>query len=277
MKNLFLFLLISILLPSSTWQSINSSMVKPMDMELISSDIENTVIKFSMDGFHLVESDDSKGFIVKTENGASLLEKGLPDLQKMTKSIIVPDQASMSVNIISYKYEDFENIHILPSKGNLTRDVNPNQVPFSYGDIYKKNEFYPNEISELGEPYILRDLRGQAVTFNPFQYNPVTKTLRAYSEIVVEIISNDLSSINTINRTAQSLKLATEYDEIYNSHFMNYENDNRFTYFVDQGNMLVISNSAFLSTMQPFVDWKNKEAFQLKLLAQLKQVLVPHK
>ena len=141
MKNFLLFLFISILIPSTTWQSINSSVVKPMDMELISSDIDNTVIKFSMDGFHLVESDNSKGFIVKTENGASLLEKGLPDLQKITKSIIIPDQASMSINIISYKYEDFENIHILPSKGNLTRDINPSQVPFAYGDIYTENKF----------------------------------------------------------------------------------------------------------------------------------------
>ena len=234
---------------------------------LISSDIDNTVIKFSMDGFHLVEANNSKGFIVKTENGASLLEKGLPDLQKITKSIIIPDNANMAVNIISYKYEDFENIHILPSKGNLTRDINPNEIPFAYDVAYKKNEFYPNQISELGLPYIIRDLRGQAVSFNPFQYNPVTKTLRAYTEIIVEVISDGTSSVNAINRIDEPLKLASEYDEIYNSHFINYDNDTRFTYLLDQGNMLVVSNTAFLSTMQPFVDWKNKRGIPTEMVS----------
>ncbi|MAR14832.1 MAG: hypothetical protein CMG21_00005, partial [Candidatus Marinimicrobia bacterium] len=267
MKKFYLFLFISLLLPSSTWQAINSSIAKSMNLELISSDIDNTVIKFSMDGFHLVKASNSKGFIVKTENGASLLEKGLPDLQKITKSIIIPDNANMAVNITSYKYEDFENIHILPSKGNLTRDINPDEVPFAYDQAYKKNEFYPNQISELGSPYIVRDLRGQAVSFNPFQYNPVTKTLRAYTEITVEVVSKGTSSINAINRIDEPLKLASEYNEIYSSHFINYDNDTRFTYLLDQGNMLVISNSAFLSTMQPFVDWKNKRGIPTEMVS----------
>ena len=89
MKKLFLFLFISVLIPNSTWQSINSSVPAPMNMDLVSSNIENTVIKFSMDGFHLIPVNDSKNFIIKTENGASFLEKGFPDLQKITSSIII--------------------------------------------------------------------------------------------------------------------------------------------------------------------------------------------
>ena len=171
MRKIFLFLIISILMPSSTWQAINSDFPKPMDIELISSNIENSIVKFSMDGFHLIpdkNSRDFKGFIVKTENGASNLESGYPDLQKLSSSIIIPDASNMSINIVSYKYEDFEDIHILPSKGNLTRDVNPAEIPYQYNKVYKTNEFYPNQISELGTPYIVRDLRGQTITFNPF-------------------------------------------------------------------------------------------------------------
>ena len=82
MKKIFLFLLCSILLPSQTWVGINSNAPKPMNIEMIESNIENTKIMFSMEGFHLVPTNDSKKFIVKTENGASLLNKGYPDLQK---------------------------------------------------------------------------------------------------------------------------------------------------------------------------------------------------
>ena len=173
MKKTILFLLLSLLIPS-TWQDINSSVPTPMSAELISSDIDNTKIKFTMDGFHLIAIDDknSNNYIVKTENGASIMKSGYPDLQKFSKSIIIPDDAKMSINIISYKYHDYEDVNIAPSKGNLTRDINPDDIPLLYSDFYEENNFFPSNIAELGNPYIVRDLRGQVLSFNPFQYNP---------------------------------------------------------------------------------------------------------
>ena len=263
MKKIILFLLLSLLIPS-TWQDINSSVPTPMNAELISSDINNTKIKFTMDGFHLIEIDDKNlnNYIVKTENGASIMEFGYPDLQKFSKSIIIPDNSKMSVNIISYKYHDYENVNIAPSKGNLTRDINPDDVPLVYSDFYGEDNFFPSSISELGNPYILRDLRGQALSFNPFQYNPVTKILRVYSEIIVEASPNGYSEHNSITRVSDTVTLSSNYDEIYKSHFINYNNDNRFNYLVDQGNMLIISNPAFINYMQPLVNWKNKKGYQ---------------
>ena len=229
---------------SNTWQNISSSIPKPMNFDVISSNINTTKIKFTMDGFHLIPSSDSKmiSYKVKSENGASILNQGYPDLHNISKSIIIPDQSKTSVNIISYKYHDYENIFVIPSKGNLSRDIDPKDVPIQYSGAYKKNEFYPSSISELGEPYILRDLRGQTVSINPFQYNPFTKTLRVYSEVIIEVVSNGLSTNNTIQRVSNAIKLSSNYDEIYKEHFINYNNDTRFQYLVDQGNMLIISN-----------------------------------
>ena len=47
MKKMILFLLLSLLIPS-TWQEINSSVPTPINAELISSDINNTKIKNSI-------------------------------------------------------------------------------------------------------------------------------------------------------------------------------------------------------------------------------------
>ena len=259
---MFLLLLVTVIMPN-TWVNINSSEPTPMLMELIDSDVNQTKIKFSMDGFHLVPSSDSKrvSYVVKSENGASLLELGYPDLHNYTESIIIPDNAKTTVNVLSYKYQDFEDLFIMPSKGNFSREINPNDVPIQYSDAYKKNEFYPKEITSLGSPYILRDLRGQTVSVNPFQYNPYTKTLRVYTEIELEVVSSGLSTENSIERVGNTVKLSSNYEEIYKEQFLNYENDNRFQYLVDQGNMLIISNDAFLSFMEPFVEWKNKKRY----------------
>ena len=75
MKKIILFLLLSLLIPS-TWQDINSSVPTPMNAELISSDINNTKIKFTMDGFHLIEIDDKNSdiYIIKSENERALTD-----------------------------------------------------------------------------------------------------------------------------------------------------------------------------------------------------------
>ena len=218
MKKLTLFLFLSLLIPN-TWQNINSGDPTPMNIELISSDINSTTLKFTMDGFHLIKSDETSfdSYSVKGENGASILMEGAPDLHNFSTSIIVPDQSKMSVNIISYKYHDYENINIIPSKGNLTRDINPDDIPLVYSEVYEKDDFFPSNISELGNPYILRDLRGQSLSFNPFQYNPVTKTLRVYSEIIIETLSDGYSENNSITRVSDSITLSSNYDE--NRHF----------------------------------------------------------
>ena len=62
----------------------------------------------------------------------------------MTSSIIIPDTYSMSLNIIEFEFEEFENINILPSKGNLSRDINPSSVPFTFGEVYNIDDFIKN-------------------------------------------------------------------------------------------------------------------------------------
>ena len=57
MRKIVLIALFALLIPN-TWQNINSEIPKPMDIELISSDINKTEIRFTMDGFHLIPSGD---------------------------------------------------------------------------------------------------------------------------------------------------------------------------------------------------------------------------
>ena len=42
----------------------------------------------------------------------------------------------MSFNIIRSEFTDYENINVVPSKGNLSRSVDPNQIPFSFNESY---------------------------------------------------------------------------------------------------------------------------------------------
>ncbi len=54
--------------------------------------------------------------------------EGEPDVAKLTASLLIPDMDKMDFEVISSEYQDYFNIEIAPSKGNLTRDINPDDV-----------------------------------------------------------------------------------------------------------------------------------------------------
>ncbi len=236
--------------------------------QVISSDIQTTVIEFNTENFNLVPVSTPEGImhLAKLENGASFLKKGAPDLHKISRSIIIPDNADMGIEILSSEFTDYNNISIAPSKGNLSRLINPEDISYEFGAEYSQDSFFPSTLAELQNPYILRSLRGQAVDFHPIQYNPIQKVLRVYSKITVKVSSSGDGGGNMLSRKAGKQLIAREYKNIYESHFLNFRDDTRFDYLEDRGNMLVISFSGFMEEMQPLVDWKNKKGVPTEMV-----------
>ena len=169
------FFLVSIILMTTLfakWEGISSTSPTSVEMELISSNISTSIVEFSLDGFNLIDVTTEKGesFSVKVKGGASIMELGAPDLHQLAISVIIPDDKNMDVRVTSSEYTEYKNILIAPSKGNLSRDVNPSEIPYEWSDVYDKNEFFPGKLAELRDPYILRDNRGQTIVTYPFQY-----------------------------------------------------------------------------------------------------------
>lgn len=238
---------------------------------VINSDINSTLIEFELDDFQLVPiQTDQKNmknmYLVKFKDGASFLKQGAPDIHKYSRSIIIPDDAQMQIEILSTKFIDHANILIAPSKGNLTRRVNPNNVSYEFGAEYKQDAFFPHSIAKLQTPYILRDLRGQTVDFHPIQYNPITKVLRVYHQMKIKIYAEGGSNDNVLQRKSAIQNISREYKNIYEGHFLNYSNDNRFDYLYDHGNMLIISYGSFMEEMQPLVDWKSRKGVPTEMV-----------
>jgi hypothetical protein len=260
-------LMLSIGFSNTQWVSINENGDKIDKVRVENSDIYSTTLTFSIDGFSNNIVDGEDGTIIRHPNSAQILEQGAPDLPQFSASIIIPDDKSMEYRIINSTYIDYPNYDILPSKGNLSRLINPETIPYEYGIVYSENKFYPNQIAELREPYILRDVRGLAVVTYPIQFNPITHTLRVYSEITIEVYSNGRGLVNVLNRNLLPENRPMEFENIYNSHFENTNNDLRFDYLVDHGNMLIISNEAFMSTMNPLIEWKNLKGIPVEMVS----------
>ncbi|MFO7613046.1 MAG: C25 family cysteine peptidase, partial [Bacteroidales bacterium] len=255
-----------------TWMTLTSS--EPAEAEIILqySDIETSRVEFQVGGFwreHIRNMEGVAEEKMYLSNSTPMLIKGAPDLDKLTISLIIPDRSKMQVFIIEEEYVDIPDIHIIPSKGNLTRDINPADVPYEYGREYRADAFFPGVAAELRTPHIIRDVRGQVMVIYPFRYNPVQKILRVYTRLVVEVkaVGDDGENLLTVRR--EDVKTVRAFEGIYERRFLNYNeyrSASRYVPLEEDGNMLVISYGAFMADMQDFVDWKNMSGIPTEIV-----------
>ena len=260
MKKIFLFVFSITFLFAEEKVIINNNSPGAL---LVSSNIHRTILEFNGGDFtkSSVIIEGGKFFHLNFQGEPTLLEKGNPQLPKMVRSIIIPDNAKMKVKILETEYTEFD-LAVAPSKGSITRNINPETIPYTFSDVYKTNALYPGTLAELSDPYIMRDIRGMTVTVYPFRYNPISNTLRVYTKILVEIIEDGVDDQNV--KTRQNEGINKHFTQLYSEHFINYDMT-RYDTVVERGRMIVIAYGDFMDAVQPYVDWKNQKGIQTDL------------
>ena len=256
-----LFLLFSFMGFAQEWQGITSDSPTKMKKTLVSSTENETVINVNIDGFYTqsVTTPNGKQFVINVDKMASMLEAGAPDLPMEPISVIIGDMAEMTVNVVNSTYVDFENIEIAPSKGNFSRQIDPEDVPYVYGEMYSQNAFWPATQAYLEKPYIMRDFRGQNIMVRPFAYNPVTKTLRVYTSMTIAMTKVSDNGENQKMARRSTIKVDPEMKAQYSRRFINFEEAQaKYPFDEDFGELHIICPDQYMSQMADFVEWKNK-------------------
>ena len=255
------FVALSAMTFAQQWTSLGKSTPSKPEVKLVSSSEQQIVIDFSLGGFSLNKVNTPNGVqqIVSVPKMASMLEAAAPDLPQFPVPTIIGDLAEMEVNVTKSDFTDYQNVVIAPSKGNFSRQIDPENVPYTYGEMYNQNAFYPAAQAYLETPYILRDFRGQNIMVRPFAYNPITKTLRVYHNMTIEMRKLSNNGVNQKLSRKAIQKITPETEEAYNHRFINYtESTSKYNFIQDRGEMLVICPDQYMESMQPFVEWKNQ-------------------
>ena len=256
-----LFVALSAMTFAQQWTGITKSSPAEPQVTLISSSEKQVVVDFALGGFNLTEVSTPNGMqqIVSVPRMASMLEAGAPDLPQFPVPAIIGDRAEMEVSVVKSEFTDYQNVEIAPSKGNFSREINPETVAYTYGAMYSQNAFYPAAQAYLETPYIIRDFRGQNIMVCPFAYNPVTKTLRVYHSLTLAMHKVSDNGVNQKMARKANAKMSPEMDAAYRHRFINYEESAaKYVFLQDSGEMLVICPDQYMTAMQPFVDWKNQ-------------------
>jgi hypothetical protein len=255
---LFVLALVAGLAPASSDVRLNNE-TDVLSVDVVSAGLDRTVIRyrvgsFTMSGVAVGGRDYTKVLLGDESN---TLERGLPELPTVARSIAIPGDAGMEVRVLSSHYVEFNDVDVLPSRGSIPRNVDPASVEYEFAPFYESDGWYPGRLVEARDPYIMRAVRGMVVVLNPFSYNPSTRILRVYDEVVVEAVRVGRGSVNLLDGPAMAAPQA-EFDRIYERHFLNYREAVRPRYAPvgEVGEMLIIAYDAFMPSMEPFVDWK---------------------
>ena len=247
---------------------INFSLTFGQDFQLLQSQDDIIIINHELEEkpkFHSYINGKYYRDFTKSHK-VTYMELGSPALPYFSESIIVPNKGQISLLIEHDGYIEYENIEVSPSKGNLKRNINPSDIPFTFGETYNENKFFPGNLAFLGNPFNLRNTRGVTISFSPYQYNPVTKIMRVYKNIKANII------VNPLEKGQKELNTTYKKNDVFNSIYKNmYINSNilfgRYTPLEEEGDMLIITHDAFTAKIQPLADWKNQSGIKTTIVS----------
>ena len=247
-------------IPEPRWTGIISDSPEAFQTQLISSTDNSIKVNVQVPGFYTTTVTTPKGEanVITVPKAVSTAHAGEPDMPMTGIPVMIGDKANMNVRVIDAQYIDYENMEVAPSKGDFPRTIDPATVPYTYGECYSQKAFFPASNVGLYEPYIIRDFRGQNIVVYPFAYNPVTKTLRVYYNMTVEMYKVDDHGTNVIaTRNRSTVKLDPDFKSLYQRHFINYEESSaKYTALDEEGDLLIICYDNFISAMTDFVNWK---------------------
>lgn len=262
-----LLLLVQNALTAQEWIGLKQDEPSPAEIEILESNSNSISIHFAVNGFFKTSKtavDGTTSYAISIPGGEPLSQEARPDLQQISTSLIVPNRGRVRMQVESSLYTDFNNIELAPAAAlSLFGQV----APPTQKDpgVYNQNRFYPEEIAQVSEPYILRDYRAVHLRVFPFQYNPVTKVLRVYNDISLQVKTNQQEAGENEFRALQEND--GSFNLLYRQHFLNYGMSTSGTVQMPEEEMLIVGSSMYEDYLQNFMQWKARMGVQCRFVS----------
>ncbi|MBQ9509216.1 MAG: T9SS type A sorting domain-containing protein [Bacteroidales bacterium] len=235
---------------------VNFTFAQRINYSVLSSDANGVTIKVDMPAYTTSNVDiNGQTYQKLLMSGAyAVTELGMPELLLAGKSIIIPENSQPTLSVVDADYQLVDNFKLIPSKGVILRNTNPEDVPYQFGAAYQRNAFQRESPVQLSGTFYMRDFHGVTIQVSPFDYNPVQQKLKYYRSLTLRV------DFNAPFRVQQARKNCAEFNEVYQNFFLNYERS-RYTTITESGEILIITPAQFVDAMQPYVNWKIKNGY----------------
>jgi hypothetical protein len=113
--------------------------------------------------------------------------EGAPNLPGSGNYIAIPNGATATYEIVSSDVQIIENVELVAAP---RIPLDTENEPLQYNEkeeIYSADAFYPESPVMISENFNIRGVNAVVVGVTPFQYNPVTKQLKVYKNLKIEL------------------------------------------------------------------------------------------
>jgi len=223
--------------------SFGGSGVKCVDQLLFRYSLGNILIKTLDNGLVSLEIPDKTTRTVKGE----------PDLPVLREFVALPHLGEWKVvaeNIVTSLY-DLEGRRVIPSKGQLFINEDPNDFPLEFGDLYSSVSNSSNVL--LHPQHHMRDVFGTILEINPVIYDPTKAMVKIIVSCTIKLIPTQ-----EVSKVYESKVVDATFYDLYEFHYINFHHfaGTRFIKGDDLGRMLVFYDNQFQDSATKFATWK---------------------
>ncbi len=268
----FYFLSIALLLAAATygqqnWVPISSDTPQNPVVTVIEQNTNNVIIDVEIPGMYVtpVEVNGTIYQRIELYSWQTTKDIGKPELPMINEIIGMPSGKKIKASIMSLATTLLEDYNIFPFQ-TPSKDVAGGQSDEFVIDkaFYKQSTSYPASNVSVDKPGIWRDVKISGLHVTPFIYNPAQLSLEVIHRLRIKVEFYDIDTEVTVNR---SKDLNHPIFKMYASKILNFESlgytmNNRDS---DDIKYLIITNTNPLSTLESFIDWKNRQGFRVEV------------
>ena len=197
----------------------------------------DSYIEFSIKDYKLTEISTANSRFTKIAFGKNVfLEKmGWAELPFASTTVDHSDDDIITIDTSKSEYHELRLPYpILPSRGIVYREQNPDSIPYIIKAESISDEWYPSENIKI-ETFSFRNEPKANIRIFPFQYNSARQTLRIYDKITIKVTHSKSRVITPLP---------------------NY----------DYGNILVITPERYDSALAPYIRWKREMGYDVTVM-----------
>ncbi|MDZ4182558.1 MAG: C25 family cysteine peptidase, partial [Candidatus Cloacimonadaceae bacterium] len=191
-----------------------------------------------------------------------LSTSGLPELPVLSTLIAIPDQGSAWVELISSHTQTIEGIIPIPvqEEGSAAFSISK--------DYYQGLREQSDEVVIGGEPQLIRDLRVIPIQVQPFIWDPISHDMLVHQQITLRL---HLSPEPGPNQLFGSRQISSQFDKIYNSLVLNYDDYRSAVIANSPARILMIhgsnSDPIFQNQLSNFALWKRQKGAEVQVVS----------
>lgn len=147
----------------------------------------------------------------------------------------------------------------LPSRGQILRSMDPGKISYKMEKDALVDADYPgSDFVVLGEPFLIREVRGIGLTLYPVLVNTVQKRVKILKSIEFELVPVE-EGIVINQQPRRRLEIFSRNEPVLEALFVNFRWDDELS--DGPGHMLVIYTDDYKNAIQPFIVHKESLGF----------------